>query len=296
MNHLSHTLIATVLAGTALSVWTISQAAEAPAPTIHRDTDGRFEVHHPGGRIIGLVYAEHDQVAVRWVDLNGDGRQDLVVSNALPVRGQAGGPVPVPGPGAPSGTMLATAGATSASGGMVTVYNIVTPAEGLPKQLDLDDLGDFTADSAPFARSIVGDHDNFGFRFRRGTMPCVFYDRREEEDLGIFDHEVDDASDQIQKWTHAFEVAGRPIMVKLVTQENFSDRAGSTVRMDRVSMPYAVEPFAGCATEPGGLRRVFVLNGSDARIAADGEVTVVFKEGGDNIVLDHARLVVKFRP
>jgi hypothetical protein len=156
--------------------------------------------------------------------------------------------------------------------------------------------GDSTV-SAPDtrSRSSLGDNDNFGYGIGTGPPPCAFYDNREPEDLGVFDYELTSGDEQDQ-WTHTFRVKGVPNRVALFTWEIFSDDPSSTIDLDGHTLQYASEPFAQCTYPEGGVRRVHVLTGADALIAADGNVVVTFSENGDDISIDRAVLVVRFSP
>jgi hypothetical protein len=71
--------------------------------------------------------------------------------------------------------------------------------------------------------------------------------------------------------------------------------ATASRRGRRPTLRYAKKNFAACDAYPeGGVKRVQVLSGSDAQIAADGQVAVTFKENGDDVSLDRAVLIVTF--
>src|SRR4051794_27281590 len=147
------------------------------------------------------------------------------------------------------------------------------------------------------AKSIskAGDRDNFGYGLGTGPAPCAFFDNREPEDLGVFDVEQN-PGDETQTWTHTFAVKGTPKRIKLTTWEIFADSGDdATIDLDGITLLFEQGKSAPCDGYPeGGVKNVFKLTGSDAAIAADGEIVVTFNENGDDISLDRAVLCVKF--
>jgi hypothetical protein len=138
--------------------------------------------------------------------------------------------------------------------------------------------------------SHLGDRDNFGYGLGTGPPPCSFFDNRGEGDYHVFDYETD--GDQTRVWTHHFTVTGTPTMVTLKVWEIFSDSKVATIDLDGHTFTFARKHFLGCDYPEGGAKRTFVLTGSDALVAADGAVTVTFKENGDNIAVDRSMLEV----
>ena len=139
--------------------------------------------------------------------------------------------------------------------------------------------------------SHVGDRDNFGYGLGTGPPPCAFFDNRGKGDYHVFDYET--PANQTRVWTHRFTVTGTPTMVTLKVWEMFSDGTDATIDLDGHTFTFATSHFAKCDNYPeGGRKRTFVLTGSDALVAADGAVTVTFKENGDNIAVDRSMLVV----
>jgi hypothetical protein len=138
--------------------------------------------------------------------------------------------------------------------------------------------------------SHLGDRDNFGYGLGTGPPPCSFFNNRGEGDYHVFDYET--SANQTRVWTHRFAVTGTPTMVTLKVWEIFSDGRDATIDLDGHTFTFVKRHFSQCGYPEGGVKRTFVLTGADALIAADGSVTVTFKENGDNIALDRSMLEV----
>jgi hypothetical protein len=138
--------------------------------------------------------------------------------------------------------------------------------------------------------SHVGDRDNFGYGLGTGPPPCEFFNNRGMGDYHVFDYEK--PGEETRVWTHHFAVTGTPTMVTLKVWEIFSDGTAATIDMDGHTFTFVTGDPSFCPFREGGVKRTFVLTGSDALIAADGSVTVTFKENGDNIALDRSMLTV----
>lgn len=249
-----------------------------------RTANGAAEVWITGrsgtSRIFGFGFARGDGVSIAARDLDADGDLDLLVANA-PLAGDPSGGTAVSSAPAVGGGHAPTAASPA-------IVAIVNPAGGLPSRLDVG------AGGSLISRSRAGDNDNFGYGLGTGPPPCLFYDNSEPEDLGVFDRELN-PGDEVDVWEHAFKVLGEPSAVRLQAWEIFSDAEQSTIDLDGHTFNFASAPFAVCDAYPeSGFRRVFVLSGPDASIAADGSITVTFSENGDDISLDKSRLVVKF--
>ncbi|CAN5193701.1 hypothetical protein BH20ACT24_BH20ACT24_10250 [soil metagenome] len=258
--HTAAVAYVTILAGTLAAV----AAEPTGAVRIVGGPDGNAEalVTGPAGlsRIVGFGFDTRERVWATLQDIDGDGDLDVLVGNTVP----------------------------AGVGDARTVFVIPTPTGGLPAILDIAE------GAAPTSRSKAGDNDNFGYGLGTGPPPCEFYDNREPEDLGVFDFELE-SGDEVDQWTHTFNVLGKPTGVRLATWEIFSESRSSTIDLDGHTFNFATAPFAVCDEYPeGGLRRVFFLTGADAQIAADGAITVTFSENGDDISLDQSRLTVMF--
>ncbi len=256
-------LVGALLSGT-VAIGTASAASAASGSTVAlaRSANGTAIVLVGGSRLVGFPFGpEHARVVQR--DLNYDGVADLVVTNI-------------------------SAASPASSPSELAVYSVLTPKEGLPAMVDVGDGG------RSVSRSIRGDRDNFGYGIGTGPPPCVFYDNRGPEDLGVFDYELN-PGDEVNVWTHTFAVSGTPTSVTFVTYEIFSDNTSSTIDLDGITLTFASPPFAVCDAYPeGGIKRAFVLTGSDALIASDGAVTATFRENGDDVSLEGGGLLVRF--
>ena len=137
---------------------------------------------------------------------------------------------------------------------------------------------------------LAGDEDNFGYGDE--TIPNVFYDFAEPEDLGVFDRELV-SGDAVDSWTHDFRdriPAGfAAASVQISVREIFSDFTASTIEVDGVSFSFV----DGTPSSTGpAVTRTFVLSGSNAALANDGVINVTFNENGDDIALDWSRLTI----
>jgi hypothetical protein len=136
---------------------------------------------------------------------------------------------------------------------------------------------------------LAGDMDNFGYG-GSGVPPCSFFNNSGANDLGIFDRELT-SGDEVESWTHSFSTGGQAVLsVKLEVREFFADfGSSSSIVIDGVERPFVVNGPSTCV---GPVVQTFEFTGAAAAFAADGVVHVTFKENGDHIALDWARLTV----
>jgi hypothetical protein len=137
---------------------------------------------------------------------------------------------------------------------------------------------------------LAGDVDNFGYGDQ--SLPCVFYDLSEPEDLGVFDRELVDRF-EVDRWTHDFRnqlpTGFTTATLSVEILEAFSDDdSPTTISFDGITFDFI--PNNDPASCGPGIVRTFVLTGQDAAIADDGVIEVEFREEGDDIALDYARV------
>ncbi len=142
--------------------------------------------------------------------------------------------------------------------------------------------------------SLVGDEDNFGYG-GSDTPSCSFYDFSDPiTDLGIFDREYSDTSDNIESWTHDFtnSIDNGFIADEVVIEirEYFSDNENSTITIDGNSYSFTINGFSACNFP---VIQTFTFTGQAASFANDGIINITFNENGDDIGLDYSKVTIK---
>ena len=117
--------------------------------------------------------------------------------------------------------------------------------------------------------------------------PCVFYDNSEPEDVGVFDRELS-GGDAVDTWTHTFTpIIATAVFIEI--PERYSDFAASTISFDGGSeINFTSNGFAFC----GEVVQTFYFSGAAASFANDGQINITFKENGDDISFDYARITI----
>jgi Thrombospondin type 3 repeat len=138
---------------------------------------------------------------------------------------------------------------------------------------------------------VVGEHasqtQRISLRDNGCNPPCVFYNNSEPEDVGVFDRELS-GGDAVDAWTHTFTpIAATEVFVEI--PERYSDFVASTISFDGgAEISFVTNGFALC----GEVVQTFYFSGAAASFANDGQINIVFKENGDDISFDYARITI----